>query len=87
MRKTNRGAVALLELMGVRGSRAELADALKVDRSVLTRWLQGMPRPSAGPRLAIQERFGIDWKLWDEDVETDDVAEEEPSPDTERAPA
>lgn len=70
--KTNQGAIALTPLLKDRGKRAELADSIGADRGTLTRWLSGALKPGAGYRMALQERLGIDWRLWDQETEAPD---------------
>lgn len=75
-RRTNRGALALAGYLTERGKKAELADSLKIDRGRISRWYQGDARPGAGHRLELQRRYGIDWRLWDLEVEEDDEERE-----------
>jgi transcriptional regulator with XRE-family HTH domain len=70
--------MALAPLVAERGKKVELARSLKVDQSMVTRWVSGERTPPAGSRLELQERFGIDWRLWDEEVEVDDEPVSDP---------
>lgn len=75
-RKTNEGALRLAPLVAERGKKAELADSLKADRGLVTRWVSGEQKPGAGHRLALQERYGIHWKLWDVEADAPEASGE-----------
>ncbi len=61
----NRGALKLAAELQERGSRKKLAEQMDVDAGRVSRWLSGELTPNTAHRMWLQERFGIQWSLWD----------------------
>lgn len=61
----NKGAARLRELFPKRGDVTTFADSLGVHPSVVNRWRSGDRAPDSTNRNLLQEKLGIDWKLWD----------------------
>lgn len=77
----NRGALAIQEKLKERGKRAELAAELGIDPGMVSRWVGGQRRPEVEYRAKLEDKYGINWRLWDEDVdatENADLAEADP---------
>lgn len=77
----NRGAAALQEKLSDRGARAALAQELKIDPGMVSRWVGGQRRPEVEYRAVLEDKYGIGWRLWDEDtdaLENADLAEADP---------
>ena len=63
----NRGAVACRQKRLAKGwSQAQLAESVGSTQPTVARWEGSVWRPLAGPRLAMAELLGIDWRLWDQ---------------------
>lgn len=73
----NRGAARLAELFegrapGPRGGvQQQIADAIGVSQSIVSRWLSGDRRPDPVQRARMEDLYGIGWRLWDQDVEAE----------------
>jgi len=65
----NRGAEELKRALAERGDASRLAEELETDLSVVSRWLNGHRAPDPRFRALLQDRYGIDWRLWDEAIE------------------
>lgn len=75
----NRGAQALRVALPDRGDQAKLAARLKVDPGAVSRWFRGSLKPGTELRALLEDEYGVNWRLWDEELP------DEESPDTERA--
>lgn len=75
----NRGALLAQEKLHERGKKAALAKELEVDPGVVSRWLSGERTPDTVQRAHLEDKYGIGWRLWDEEVE-------EAAPASERTP-
>jgi transcriptional regulator with XRE-family HTH domain len=64
----NRGALALKKQLRERGDRAILAKDLGVTPGLVSHWVAGERKPGAKRRALIEDRFGIGWRLWDQDA-------------------
>jgi transcriptional regulator with XRE-family HTH domain len=63
----NRAAARLKEILRKeRGGQRRLALRLKVDDAAVSKWLAGKHAPDPKYRAAIEDEFGISWRLWDE---------------------
>lgn len=78
----NRGAESLREALKAEphGAQHRLAEQLRVNDAAVSKWLAGKHAPDPKYRAAIEDAYGIGWRLWDEPVD------EESPPDTEPAP-
>ncbi len=77
----NRGALELQGKLADHGKQAELARDFGVGPDRVSRWLSGKHRPDATWRAKLEDKFGIGWRLWDEDTdapENADLAEADP---------
>jgi transcriptional regulator with XRE-family HTH domain len=64
----NEGARRLWKAIVRDGIRqADVAARLECDPGALNKWLFGQQRPSAKSRYKVQDEFGIEPRLWDED--------------------
>jgi transcriptional regulator with XRE-family HTH domain len=73
-RYTNEGALALAPHLQERGKKAALADAMGIDRGLVSRWAAGTLRPCTQNRLELKQRLGIDISAWDRRVPVRKVA-------------
>lgn len=73
----NRGALELREKLADHGKQAELARDFGVGPDRVSRWLSGKHRPDATWRAKLEDKYGISWRLWDEDIAGSDAAESE----------
>lgn len=72
-KKDNEGARELRRLYPDEGGKAEVARLVNADPSAVSRWFSGERAPDPRMRAALEERTGIDWKLFDREC-----AHEEP---------
>lgn len=68
-RRITKGTRALQAVIKERGQQASLAAELGVEPPTFSRWLSGERQPSTTYRAMLEERLGIDWRLWDEEVD------------------
>jgi transcriptional regulator with XRE-family HTH domain len=67
--KDNEGARALREKYPDRGGIAEVAKLCAANASAVSRWFSGERKPDSPMRARIEDKTGIDWRLFDRDVE------------------
>jgi transcriptional regulator with XRE-family HTH domain len=68
-KKDNEGARELRRLYPARGGSAEVARLLDADPSAVSRWFSGERAPDTKMRAALEERLGVDWRLFDRECE------------------
>lgn len=64
----------LAERYAERGKKAELARGLGVRQELVSRWANGERKPSPSMRATLEQKLGIDWKLWEVDAKTEPEA-------------
>jgi transcriptional regulator with XRE-family HTH domain len=64
----NKGAILLQEKLKPRGAKAALAKALAIGPDLVSRWLSGDRTPDTKHRARLEDEYGINWRLWDEQV-------------------
>lgn len=74
-KRDNAGARELRRLYPARGGSAEVARLCDADPSAVSRWFSGERAPDPKMRAVLQERTGIDWRLFDDDVDQSEPAE------------
>lgn len=67
--KDNEGAKALRERYPNRGAIAEVAKLCDADPSAVSRWFSGERKPDTKMRALLEDKAGIDWRLFDQDIE------------------
>jgi transcriptional regulator with XRE-family HTH domain len=68
-KKDNEGARELRRLYPARGGSAEVARLLDADPSAVSRWFSGERAPDTKMRAALEEKLGVDWRLFDREIE------------------
>lgn len=71
----NRGAARLAELFPHHGDQKRIAEAVEVDQGAVSRWIRGKRKPEVTQRARLEDLYGIGWRMWDEPIVADDVAE------------
>jgi transcriptional regulator with XRE-family HTH domain len=64
--KHSAGSQRLSALVSNHGDVEALAEKLGVAGYVVSKWLHGKRKPTAGMREVIQDKLGIDWRLWEQ---------------------
>ncbi|HEY3494374.1 MAG TPA: hypothetical protein VGK73_06800 [Polyangiaceae bacterium] len=86
----NRGAELAREILRERGKKRALAKELGIDPAVVSNWLSGARRPDTVQRAHLEDRYGIGWRLWDDEATgaaaPHDEDEEESAPDSDAKP-
>jgi transcriptional regulator with XRE-family HTH domain len=70
----NRGAQKLAKKLSERGAKAEFARRVGVKLYQLSHWLAGRRRPNMDQRRWLEDNEKIGWRLWDDEVESQDAA-------------
>lgn len=70
----NKGARALREKFPDRGGIKELADLVEADPSAVSRWFSGERKPDPVQRAKIEDKAGVSWRLFDEELEAGEPA-------------
>lgn len=68
-KKDNEGARELRRRYPERGGTAEVARLVDADPSAVSRWFSGERAPDTKMRAVIEEKLGIDWRLFDHEVD------------------
>jgi transcriptional regulator with XRE-family HTH domain len=68
-KKDNDGARALRSRFPDRGGISEVAEKVGTDSSVVSRWFSGERKPDPKMRARLQDEYGIDWRLFDNEDE------------------
>ncbi len=64
----NHGAEKLKAALGKHGAKAALAKAVGVKAYQVSHWLGGERKPDTIQRAFLEDKLGIGWRLWDEEV-------------------
>lgn len=73
----SKGAVELERVCREQGGQHKVAERIGAHQPMISKWLACAASPSAQNRAALEDAYGIGWRLWDEESE-------EQVPDTER---
>lgn len=64
----NRGAEKLREALTEHGSKVALANDAGVKPYQVSHWLGGERKPDTKQRAFLEDKLGIGWRLWDEEL-------------------